>query len=221
MVDTAGHIGTRYARGAIDGAGAGSALLRTLASPPPEEPSPQERLLTAYFEYCVAREIDSYLASGSSDPGSLDELLQTLVSLLFRILLPQGEGDGAEEEGVQLTTRVTSRVLPLTEEQGAFLGGRGRSELGTGMILGGTAAEASACLVVELELGLERFEHLAGRPDGIMSLLDAFERGVPLNLDFQLSFRIRAIDLDFKIASAGTTPQLGVTSALGRARGRA
>jgi hypothetical protein len=216
-----GSVGDEYLRREYD-AFRCSAVERSERGERSEEPQsslPAElaRLARACFDYLVRRLIDQYVASGSGGLGGLKETTDRLARTAFEILL------AADREQVKAVEAIgTTLVIGFAHERdragaGASLGAKGRCEMGRTMIVGETSAEEVPRLDCTIGISAAQLRALRSHPDALEALLDAFDRLVPLHMDYQLYFSVSPQDRAFRLGASGAegAPLLGITTALG------
>ena len=207
-----GSVGDDYLRREYD-------AFRRSAGERSEEPesSPEARLARACFDYLVRRLIDQYVASGSGGLAGLRETTDRLARTAFEILL------AADREQVKAVEAIgTTLVIGFAHERdragvGASLGGKGRCEMGRTMIVGETSAEEVPRLDCTIGISAAQLRDLRSHPDAMEALLDAFDRLVPLHMDYRLYFSVSPQDRAFRLGASGAegAPLLGITTALG------
>jgi len=215
-----GSVGNDYLRREYD-AFRRLAIERSERGERGEEPesSLQARLARACFDYLVRRLIDQYVASGSGGLGGLRETTDRLARTAFEILL------AADREQVKAVEAIgTTLVIGFGHERdragaGASLGAKGRCEMGRTMIVGETSAEEVPRLDCTIGISAAQLRDLRSHPDALEALLDAFDRLVPLHMDYRLYFSVSPQDRAFRLGASGVgvegAPLLGITTALG------
>lgn len=197
---------------------------RYLSSREQAVPGAADKLLDAYFDYHVTRLVNLYIVSGSVDIKSLTMVLTTIVRVAFKIYLSKNKDEVRATGEIKGRAVVTHRTPSTSESPSARVGVGGSCEPGTSLILGASAAEAVGRLDVTLTTSINQHLLLRDHQRVFERIMDAFERAVPLNLDYRVILAVREEDRTFKLppartktvaAAAASVPLLGITSALG------
>lgn len=206
---------TLYARGSIETGYLHDKYEDFLERQGADETSPEDELISSYFDYHVTRLINLYLLSPASGRDDLESLLEMIVRLAFRIMVARDLDEVKACEQIRAHT-VLGRVA-VDDVKGAHfeLGREGKSESGRNMILGASTSEEVPRLELTVEISLRQLTALRSRPNVVRTIMNALEDAVPLNLDYTLGFRVRLEDCSFRLAAADRSPMLGITTALG------
>ena len=104
----------------------------------------------------------------------------------------------------------------IGDDGGARLGRENGAELDRAFVLGLKASESACTLDLTIRLRADQLLRLEGEPRVFCYMMDAFERCVPLHLDFGIRFAVVSADCGFALGSKDRAPRLGVTSAITR-----
>jgi hypothetical protein len=210
---------TSYSRGSV-----GNAYLRRdysqyAASPRDAEDSTASQLLAAYFNYHVTKLGNLYVASGETDIKSLTTVLTTICRMAFTVFLSKNRDEVRASERIKGRGSLSRRHAVASKSPATRLGVADSCESGINMILGQKSAEAVARLIVTMTISETQLRTLRENPMVLGCILNAFEKTVPLNLDYCLMFSVRELDRNFELGQpavrTATAPLLGITSALG------
>ena len=212
-----------YERGAIAHEYLRREYARYLSSREQAVPGTADKLLDAYFDYHVTRLINLYIVSGSVDKTSLTTLLTTIVRIAFKIFLSKDKEEVRATGEIKGRAVVRHRTPSTSESPSARVGVGGSCEPGASLILGASAAEAVSRLDITLTTSINQHLLLRGHPRVFERIMEAFDRAVPLNLDYRIILAVREEDRTFKLpparaktaSAAASAPLLGITSALG------
>ncbi len=179
-------------------------------------------MLTAYFDYHVAKLTNLYVTSGSVDIKSLTTMLTSIVRTAYKIFLSKNRDEVMASKLIEGEANLSYHRTSTPDLPAARLGASGSCEAGVNMILGKLSAEAITRLDISIEISAFQLRQLRRHPWVLGHVLRAFETAVPLNIDFRLSFCVRAEDRSFRLVSSkpalksdAPSPLLGITSALG------
>ena len=222
MVTRKNTIQRDYERGTIAHGYLRAEYLRYVTSREDAPATPADELLAAYFDYHATRLINVFVASGLSDIKSLTTMLTSLVRIAFRVFLSKNKEEVSASGKIKGEGVISHRRASTSDLPAARLGREGSCEPGTGLILGERSAEAVSRLDITLTTNIEQHLLLRDHPRVFAHIMDAFDRAVPLNLDFRVKFTVREEDRTFKLpaakpaaGAAGSPPLLGISTALG------
>jgi hypothetical protein len=196
--------------------------LRHLSSRKDAASTPADELLVAYFDYHVTRLINLFVSSGSTDITSLSTVLTSLARIAFKIFLSKDREEVTASGQIKGGGIISHRRASTGDLPAARLGQAGSCETGTSLILGERSAEAVSRLDFTLTTSIGQHLLLRDHPRVFACIMEAFDRAVPLNLDFRVQLAVREEDRSFllrsskrKRAAASSEPLLGITSSLG------
>jgi len=179
--------------------------------------SVEAKAIRLYFEYHLGRVLRDYMLSGAASQRDVTLLLQTAVRLVFSIALCRDRAEIADANDIEVNSELLYHRRGVSAMIGATLGHREHATLGISMVLGDTASESVPVLDTTIVLRAYQLEKLESEPRVLDYIAHAYERCVPVTLDYRIRVVVAEQDRTFRLNGDGKLlPRLGLTSSLGR-----
>jgi hypothetical protein len=177
--------------------------------------SVEAQAVRLYFDYHLGRLLRDYMLSGAASQRDVTLLLQSAVRLVFTIALCRDSSEIADANGIEVNAELLYHRRGVADMVGATLGHGDHAALGASMVLGDTASESVPVLDTTIVLRAYQLEKLESEPRILDYIDDAYERCVPVTLDYRIRVVVAEQDRTFRLSGDGKLgPRLGLTSSL-------